>query len=66
MYWKKKTNRVVVVIEGGVVQAVSSDKKIEFLLIDWDNIKEGGERVVTVPSATGRECVDVMIEGSET
>lgn len=34
-------NRVVVVVEGGVVQAVASDDPdTNIILIDWDNIKQ--------------------------
>ena len=38
--------RIVVVVEGGVVQNVISDNDVEVSLIDHDNLSEGGSITV--------------------
>lgn len=35
--------RIIISISGGVVSDVVSDQPIDVTLVDWDNIKEGGE-----------------------
>lgn len=35
--------RVAIVVEGGAIQAIAADDATDIVLIDWDNIKEGGE-----------------------
>ena len=38
-------NRVLIIVEGGNVQAVfADDTKAEILLVDWDNIEEDGSK----------------------
>ena len=47
-------NRVLIIVEGGCVQAVyADDAKAEVLLVDWDNIEEerakGSDRIGRLP-----------------
>jgi hypothetical protein len=40
----KKPVKIVLDVSGGVVQEVySTDPSVEVILVDWDNIKQGGD-----------------------
>lgn len=40
-----KAQRIVIEISGGNLQAVYTDAAVEVVLVDWDNIKQGGTGV---------------------
>jgi hypothetical protein len=40
---KKTKPRITIVIQGGTLQDVACDQPIDITVVDWDNIKEGGE-----------------------
>jgi len=37
---KRKNPRVLVTVEGGVIQDMATDSNVEVLIYDWDNLKE--------------------------
>jgi len=40
---------VIVVVEGGVLQSVHSDADVTTIVVDWDEIAEGGEATTVAP-----------------
>jgi len=64
-------NRVVVVVEGGLVQSVAcEDPETEVLLVDWDNLKADRKQLDDVakgnpyefPADVGTQAVDRYIK----
>jgi hypothetical protein len=35
-------NRILIVVEGGLIQNIFTDKDVAVEVVDWDNLKEGG------------------------
>ena len=47
------TTKILIDIQGGLVQEVFSTGNVEVTLIDWDNIKEGCETEFIIPNNYG-------------
>lgn len=39
--------KIIIDVRGGVIQEVITDEECEVMVVDWDNIKEGGADVPT-------------------
>jgi len=62
---RKRSNRIVIVVSGGVVQSISADHEPGFVyLIDYDNIKEGDDYGV-YPIGIGKKEVDLAIKEAD-
>ena len=47
------TTKILIDVQGGLVQGVLSTDNVEVTLIDWDNIKEGCETEFIIPDNYG-------------
>jgi len=65
------TTKILIDVQGGLVQAVFSNEPVEVCLIDWDNIKEGGETELATSDnygampVTDQELEEKMAEANE-
>lgn len=57
--------KVIIEIRGGCLAAVHSDKPIEYVLMDWDDIKEGGRDLEPSPADTVGEDMAGMYDYDE-
>lgn len=66
----KTLPRVLIVVEGGVVQEIMSDVPIICILKDFDNLKEGdtfnkkGYILNPVTKQSFKACVDADVDGA--
>jgi len=62
-------DRVVIVTEGGLIRNIASDKDVEIIIVDVDQIQEGDDDEVSLnygkPDEIGKAAVNAVIQDGE-